>query len=449
MGFEYSALDMTTRNGRPIIGLIYELQNLAGLSNNAFYYISSVLALILLGIAIYIYKGLLENCGIKENLSILLSFSGIANIFIIEYFMFLEKCGFMLAILFDVIGVYYIEKFFSKRTKKYFILAVLLITLAIFTYQGTIALFVILSIPFAMKYAKNFKQNLLNGLSIGIVYILSALIDLLAFEFVFDGARVATNVDYLEKIKNVVLGIYQYGQETFHILPNYVFLLISIAIFIALVIGTTFGERKAWRIFNALILIFAACLFSTASILQGSGGFAVRIIYPIASIAPVLAIDVFVNGSETTFVSVKKYTQFTSVISIFVLLIFQYFAFNKIYIDKYKVNALDQYRYEFIHQAICEYQESSGIEVTKVAFYKDSEESNPQYTDLYCEGDMVVSAFSRDWSDCRAMNYYLHTNYERISPIDKYTDYFSKKNWDHLSQEQLIFDGDTLHVCEY
>ena len=62
MGFEYSALDMTTRNGRPIIGLIYELQNLAGLSNNAFYYISSVLALILLGIAIYIYKGLLENC---------------------------------------------------------------------------------------------------------------------------------------------------------------------------------------------------------------------------------------------------------------------------------------------------------------------------------------------------------------------------------------------------
>ena len=47
------------------------------------------------------------------------------------------------------------------------------------------------------------------------------------------------------------------------------------------------------------------------------------------------------------------------------------------------------------------------------------------------------------------MNYYLHTNYERISPIDKYTDYFSKKNWDHLSQEQLIFDGDTLHVCVY
>lgn len=449
MGFEYSALDMTTRNGRPIIGLIYQLKYLIGLSDISFYYISSVLALIFLGISIFIYQRILEKYEIKENVRILLAFAGIANIFIIEYFMFLEKCGFMLAILFDVIGVYWIEKFFSTRDKKSFFLCTLFITLAIFTYQGTIALFVILSIPFAMKQAKDFKQYLLNGVALGIVYLIPALIDLLAFKFVFDGSRIATEVNYIEKIENVILGIYRYGQETFHILPNYVYLLISVIIFVALVIGAVAGNRKVWRIFNAFIIIIASCVFSTATILQGSGGFAVRIVYPLASIAATLAIDIFVNGSEIQQICIKKCTQYISMISICVLLAFQYFAFNRIYINKYQVNALDEYRYQFIYQAISEYQESTGTEVTKIAFYRDAEESNPQYSDLYCEGDLVVSALTRDWSDTRAMNYYLHTNYERISPTEEYTKYFSQKNWNSLSEEQLIFDGDTLHVCVY
>lgn len=48
-GFRSSAIDMALRNGRPVIGLIYEIHYLLGLSNISFYYISSVLALVFLG----------------------------------------------------------------------------------------------------------------------------------------------------------------------------------------------------------------------------------------------------------------------------------------------------------------------------------------------------------------------------------------------------------------
>ena len=111
-------LDMTMRNGRPIIGLMFELHYRSGLSKESFYYISSFSALILLGLSIFIYQGILEKYGIGENARILLAFAGIANIFIVEYFMFIEKCGFMLAILFDVCGVYWIEKFFAERERE-------------------------------------------------------------------------------------------------------------------------------------------------------------------------------------------------------------------------------------------------------------------------------------------------------------------------------------------
>ena len=146
---------------------------------------------------------------------------------------------------------------------------------------------------------------------------------------------------------------------------------------------------------------------------------------------------------------IKKCAQWIPVGVIAILLVSQYFSFNKIYIDKYKVNALDQYRYECVSQAIHDYQDSTGTEITKVAFYSDAERLYPQYTNLFCNGDLVVSAFATEWSNVAAMNYYLNSDYEKVEPTEEYTAYFSEKNWNHFSQDQLIFDGDTLHICVY
>lgn len=112
-GFKASAIDMATRNGRPIIGLIYELHYLSGLSNECFYYISTASALLFLAISIWLYQKLLAKHGLPENTRILISFASISNIFIIEYFMFIEKCGYMLAVLLNIVAIYFIA-FFLK-----------------------------------------------------------------------------------------------------------------------------------------------------------------------------------------------------------------------------------------------------------------------------------------------------------------------------------------------
>lgn len=121
VGFGNAASDMVIRNGRPIIALLYALFYMSGLPNTYFYYISTILGLLFLGISIWIFQKVLDKYGMKENTRIVLSFVSIANIFIIEYFMFIEKSGFMLAILFDVVGVYLIDMFFEKGVKRYYI----------------------------------------------------------------------------------------------------------------------------------------------------------------------------------------------------------------------------------------------------------------------------------------------------------------------------------------
>lgn len=449
-GYYGAGVDMAMRNGRPIIGAVYMLYSFSGLPNMFFYYFSSISALALLGGAVWIYQLILQKYEIKENARILLAFAAIANIYIIEYFMFIEKFGFMLAIFFNVVGVYWIEKFFGSYQKKYCFFAIIAMTLATFTYQGTIALFVILSIPFAMAQAKDFKHYILNGIAIGSCYIIPVAINLLAFRFIFQSTRIPEKIDYIAKLRGVADGINYNMKYTFNILPPYLFLIATFVLFAAAVMRCVLSKRRALEMFNALILMIAAFIFPTASIIQGSGWWATRVVYPMASIAAILAINMVISNDKKEIGKfVEKFVHRIALTSVFIVMVFQYFSFNKIYIDKYKLNALDKYRYQYIDQAICDYKESTGKDITKVAFYSDAARTYAQYTDLYNTGDLIVSSFVTSWSDVGAMNYYLQTNYEKIEPEEKYAEYFAGKDWKCLSQEQLIFDGDILHICVY
>ena len=455
-GFHTAAQDMLERNGRPIIALIYKLHSLSGLSGTSFYYISSGLSLLFLGIAIWLYQNLLAHYSLPENARILLAFASIANVYIIEYFMFIEKCGFMLAVLFNVIGVWCIATFFERKNtspRNIFLFgAILAITLAVFTYQGTVALFVILSIPFAFYHAKNFKEYVCNILAIGVSYAVPVLLAFIAFNVVFSGTRLRTDFDLLFNLKEFFGGLLMCNMETFDILPHYIFLLTVLLVLAAAVISARGSGRSAcFERLHIFVLFAAACVFPAATILQGSGWWAPRTVYPLASIVGVLAINIFINHSspsgEAAFVRTAK---LFSVAVAAVLLVVQYFGFTRLYIDKYKLNALDENRCYYVGQAISEYEEASGIEIKKIAFYADAESAVPTYPHLYSHtGDLICSSFNQSWSDLSALNYYLGSDYERADPSELYRDYFSEKNWDHLSSQQLIFEGDTLHLCIY
>ena len=361
----------------------------------------------------------------------------------------------MLSILLVVAGIYWIEKFFSEKKKKYFGLAVLVMVLAIFTYQCTLALFVILSIPFAMKNAKNFKEYFFNGLALGITFLIAAVANLLACKYIFKSARFVEDTNIFANLKSIIWYLCAHGVITFDILPWGVFLVITLVIFISVLVWSRTCQRTAWRIFNAFMIVIAACVFSTAAQLQGSGYFIARTVYPLGSIPAALAVDLFVNKEEAPVdESKKKKLRNISMAALGVLMIFQYFSFTEIFIDKYRVNALDQYRYQYIGQAILEYEESTGTEIKQVAFYTDAHKSQPQYSDIqfnpgHFTGDLTISAFLTSWSDLNAMNYFLHTDYKKAPQSEEYIEYFASKDWDTLSKDQLIFDGDTLHICVY
>jgi hypothetical protein len=292
-GFKYAATDMLLRNGRAIIALIYEVQYLSGLPNEVFYYISSFSALIFLGISIYVIQNVLRHYIPNENRRIIISFISIANIYIIEYFMFVEKCGFMLAILFNCLGVYCIEILLRTEKKKYLGFAIFLVSLAVFTYQGTVALFVILSLPFAYRYADSIKRYILNLVYIGVTYGISIVMCMAAVKFLFHSSRVTNirNLHFMSTIKGILSNLI----HTFYILPTGLFYVILFVVIVA-AFSFAFIEKKKWgQIINIIIICASSGIFSTATIIQGSGWFGMRVVYPLASIVGVLIINIYVN----------------------------------------------------------------------------------------------------------------------------------------------------------
>lgn len=73
-----------------------------------------------------------------------------------------------------------------------------------------------------------------------------------------------------------------------------------------------------------------------------------------------------------------------------------------------------------------------------------------QYKNVFQGGGaMIVSSFMTSWSDVNAIKYYTQKDYFRSEPDPYYQDYFKEKDWKVFSEEQLIFDEDTLHLCVY
>lgn len=445
-GFKYAASDMLTRNGRPIIALVYYLYSLTNLSGEIFYYLSSITALVLLTISIYILNNTLSNYVTNNNIRIILSFTLTANIFIIEYFTFIEKFAFMLAILFVILAFSQLEKHYRLNNKKNYYLSIIYMILAMFTYQAVTALLIMLSIPLIYRYSKDIKDYLFNIVKVGIIYVIPAVLMLIGFKFIFidENNRVSLAADYISNLKSVISQLKNLLVNTFNLLPSRLYEILLVIILIMSLVLLLKNKNKLFQLINIVIIIVGSCLFSTITLVQGSGWMDMRVVYPLASLLSVLILNIFMNLDKD-----NKLVNTTIIICLCVLLVFQYLSFNKIYIHKYRMNYSDRLTSIYIGQAIKEYEEESGNTITKIAFYTDSEATWPYYPNLYTSGDTNVSFFFQSWSKLDGLNYYLHTTYEEIESDSKYEEYFSSKNWTSLSKEQLIFDGDTLHLCVY
>ena len=426
----------------------YIVMGILRLSNEWTYILSYVFAMICMITALYRLNKLIQKDVKNHIVSVIIVTLILINPFSLELFLYIEKGIMVLSVLLCVLAVEQIDKFFQGN-KTSIIWAGIFMIIANCCYQGTVGLFVAISLIYIIKYSKNIKEFIINNVIIALTYGIPALLNFLLVRFFFTNARVNGQMIFSESIAKVIDGTKRMLVNSYDLLPKYLFLAV-IVILLGIIIYKTIRESssakaKSLKILGAFYLM-AGTLFATVApqILQDTNSiwFVARSSYPMAAIIGILGLYLF---SKLDIKEVVK----NIVICIFILfLLIQYVYFIDYSRDNYIGNYMDKQITLQINQEILNYEEETGNTVDTIAIYRDK---TPQYVypGLKASGDINIKAYSADWCVSRVLKFYTGREFTVIEANEEIKEQFEEKSWDYFSTEQIIFENNVMHLCVF
>ena len=434
-------------SGRIITAIFYKIFININISQNIVYLLSTIIAFIGIAISMYEIFKLLKNKIDSDILSILISTIVIINPFSIELFLYIEKGIMVLSILLCVLAVKRLIKYIEGAHNKELFISFLYMIVSLFSYQGTVAIFIVLSSVVIAVYSDNIKKFIKYNIIDILIYGIPSIINLFIIKVIFTGNRVSGRIEILEKTQKIVDGCKNMF-NTYSILPKSFFMLSIIFILsLALISIMTNKKSKIIEIFKIIYIFIMTTVFAVLpQVLLNTDSiwFVSRSTYAFASILG--ALEMYLVFGDN--INKKQIiTKILIVFNIFFLLV-QVYRFSGIISDHYKLNYIDKIRTFNIVEKISEYEQNTGNNVTKISIYKD-ENTRYSYSELFCSGDINISSFATDWSDINAINYYNNRNFEKVDNDEFIKEKLQSRDWDIYKEEKIIIEGNIAHIYVY
>lgn len=442
--------DIIVRNGRVLGGLCYYIfEELIPLSPDAVITIDYIAAIVFLTISVFIYVENVKQFFGNIYIALLIGMLLIANLFSVELFLFLEKGYFCLAILLAVLAFSFTKRFLESNHKKCLLYSFIFLICCVYFYQVFLALYVILCMPFLIRYSpsvKSFLKN--NAITLG-MYAAGMCVAYVTTRFVFHSSRLTGEADYGETIAKTFLDIWKTFISSGRITPGWFMpLLFAAALFISL--WFILKSKRTVGLLTLPYFLLGITILAFLPYFMGTTDdiYAVRIKYPFAAIPGALLTNVFVNFDlkELPHRDIRKKETVIIAICTFAFL-FQTVSFVGIFVDRYKTNQMDKYLSYLVIEKISNYQKETGNEVTKICVYSDA---NRSWSHFGLNNSLLnTRAHVQPWSDVSSISFYAGKNFIRGKQENKYKEYFASHDWILYHENQLIFEGDTLHWCIY
>lgn len=409
---------------------------------------SFLLAIICMVISLYKLNSMIKEDVKNKALQIIIPTLVILNAFSLELFLFVEKGIMIFSVMMNVFAAGQFKKWLENKNKKHLIIALAYMLLANCSYQGVVGLFVVLSTIYIIKYSKNIKEFFINNIVLVFEYAVPATLDYVLIKVFSVSSRVSGNINIVESIKKIAKDSEYMIFKTYDYLPRY-FFVAMIAIILLLIIykiATSKKNNKTLDILKVAYIILAVILVSVApQIMQNTESIWItpRSTYSYATLFGILVLFLCMNFE------IKNNTQLAIISLSIILLIVQFYKFSTITIDRYKVNAIDYEITKKVSMAIDEYEKTTSNKIEKLAIYEDKAMSY-SYDKLFVTKDTNVKAYAVDWAIKYAIKYFTGRNLELVEKKnEQIAEEFKKQDWTTFENEQMIFEGDTLHFCRY
>lgn len=448
--FEYPS-QYFLKDARVVSTLVMYIAGFLHLPFEIFIVLMEILAVIIASFSIYyIYKTVDEklklNNTLKTALVIMAGFILIFNCMSLEYLLYAECSVMCLSVFLSIMAA----RTFTSNDRYKNIKSIILVIIATFCYQGAVNIFLPLTILFLFidKNKKTIKEIIRQILLSCVIIVISYLINVLSIYIInalLRGAQTRIAGGVFNNLQNAGLLLSYVLNRTlltyFNLWPKGI-ILIFIAISIVLILASKNKGKNILIYF--IILIFALGICIVPVFFMSS-----------PSMEPRMAMSVgAIIGMSFIYLLSIEYEKkvFEYIISTVIVVFFVFNAVNtiQIYLTHIAGNKIDANMGMTIKYRIEEYEKESGNTVNKVAYYRDANHRDYHYGWNKKFSSFGQRAFDNYYCIIEALNYYCGRDFERANMTEKiYNTYFAGKDWNAYSDEQIVFEGDTMYICTY
>ena len=432
-------------SGRFITAFLFKVLQLLKFTPEAMYITSFLIGILCTTFAIYILYSVLKKYIKSDAINAVISIALIINPFIIELWLFIEMGIMMLSILACVLAYKHFDEYLRSNQKKDFIISTLYMLLAVFSYQGTIAIFIALSTISILINNKDIKQIEKNTIKSFVCYGLPTILNFIIIILIGNN-RVGIKHDFIQTIKFILVATKEQLFTGYGLYKAEQFVLLYVCALAIALFYIIKSEEKTKNILKFIYLVFITYIFTVATIIPQNIETVVmfpRNTYAYGSIIGLvfLFLIVCLDNKES------KVKNKLIIIFILVLLTIEFIQFTIIGINRYVVNYIDKSIILEINNKIARYEQETGNKITNVAIY-NLEKSKKFYDGI--NDNINISAKNEEMSGKALMEFFMHRQLENIEEsMEIYNKYFKDNNWDKFNLDQVVLEGNTMHWYLY
>lgn len=414
---------------------------------------SSVSATILLTLSwfmLYSYTIKIAKIGENKKKQLLIAgitFSIIFNFCTFETLVFAEA----IVLAFSILCATLASCIYTSNLKRKNIYTAILIFLTILAYQTSTSLFLIITLVFiAFKNKGNIKEILKKSIYVGLIFGVSMILGLLITKFLGNYLNWVERETTLLSIKEMIQTIVKYLDfiviKNFYIEPkgwNFIVIIFLTIIFIAQVIKS----KEYFHILEYIVLVALCCIIPILPLM------AIPIKDQYMETRMAMVFGALAGTLLLYLILVMKADETKVIKDIISIITITLFVINSIYFirsssENIATGYIDRNIAKSIIYNIEKYEKENDIKLKKIVVGYDKK---PIY---YYEGQIMLRStngrgLATNFTVAPLIEYYCGEKYDWYVSQEEIDERFLEKNWDAYSEEQLVFEGDTLYLCVY
>lgn len=457
IGYKNYAINWSLNDGRifmTIIGLIADKINI---SIEAYVFVTLISALIISCISVCVLKKITEKYKKPKNIlqNIILVIISYVTIF---NFMYLEDMYFVESVVMATSVLLYLltADILVTKNKNYIIKSLLLTILGILCYQGTIGILFAFVILFTILKNKNdIKRIIIDLIKSGVTALVAVLLNIGTVKIVgnlmgMKQTRLGDLSNIFKNIRTIFLTLPNILQETCNLFPRNALLLflglLTVIVILYVMVNKKYKEHIVIKYFSiALITILGSCV---TYILTLTSFYTGRLRNALGAVVGILFLFIFseTNVFEKIQKNNKKFILGMLTITILIsYMIIVVINSESIMLQHKRVNKLEKIEVNKIEQYIEEYENNTGIKVTKIAKIVDTGNLDKSYF----EGTKNKTSFTHNairtsWAADGVINFYTKRRLQTTKDFSK-QEYKELKN----TESGYLCIDDILYVMVY